>query len=109
MKSQKNFHNYVYGVRFLVETDANTLVHQPNLPANDPPGARVTHWIAWIWLLDFNTKHIPGRLNGYPDGDWRWPWGEGEPKLDVEDDQEETIEATLRGIWTEQRAEHQRR
>jgi len=48
MKALKMFHNYVYGVRFLVETDANTLVHQLNLPANDLPGALVTRWIAWI-------------------------------------------------------------
>jgi len=42
IKALKNFCNYIYGGRFLVETDANTLVHQLNLPANDLPGAVVT-------------------------------------------------------------------
>ena len=43
MKALKKFRNYVYGVRFLVETDANTLVHQLNLPTSDLPGGLVTH------------------------------------------------------------------
>jgi hypothetical protein len=48
MKVLKNFPNYLYGVRFLMETDGNTLVHQQMLPANDLPGALVTRWTAWI-------------------------------------------------------------
>ena len=46
MKELKKFRNYIYRVRFLVETDANTLVHQLNFCANDLPGALVTRWIA---------------------------------------------------------------
>jgi len=42
MKALEKFRHYVYGVRFVVETDANTLVHKLNLPANDLPGAIVT-------------------------------------------------------------------
>jgi len=95
------FHNYVYGVRFLVETDANTLVHQLNLPANDLPGALVTLWIAWIRLFDFDVKHVPGRLNGGPDGLSRRPRADGEPEPEKEDDLEDTIEANLRGIRVE--------
>jgi len=48
MKALKKFPNYVYGVRFPVETDANTFVHQLNLPANDLPGALVTLCIVWM-------------------------------------------------------------
>jgi hypothetical protein len=48
MKVLKRFRIYIYAVRFLVETDANTLLHEQNLPANDVPGAVVTGWIAWI-------------------------------------------------------------
>jgi len=48
MKAFKKFRNYVNGVRFLMETAANTLAHQLNLPSNDLPGALVTRWIAWI-------------------------------------------------------------
>lgn len=46
MKARKKFPSYVYEVRFLVETDANTLVHQPNLPTNDLEGELVTSWVA---------------------------------------------------------------
>jgi hypothetical protein len=68
MKVLKKFRNNVYAVRFLMETDANRLVHQLNLPANDQPGALVTRWIMWIQLFNFDVKHIPGRLHGGPDG-----------------------------------------
>jgi hypothetical protein len=95
MKALKKFSNYVYGVRLLVETDANTLVHQLNLPANDLPGALVTRWIPWIRLFDFDVKHVPWRLNGGPDGLSRRPRREGEPEPEEEDDLEETIEARL--------------
>jgi integrase len=108
MKAVKKFRNYVYGVRLLVETDGNTLVHQLNLPANDLPGALVTRWIAWIRLFNFDVKHVPGRLNGGPDGLSRWPRGEGEPEPEEEDDLEETIDASLRGIWVEQGSDRKR-
>ena len=64
MRALKKFYNNVYGVRFLVETNANTLVHQLNLPANDLLGALVTCGIVWIWLFNFEIRHIPGPLNG---------------------------------------------
>jgi len=98
MKALKKFRNYVYRVRFLVETDTNILVHQLNLPANDLPGAQVTSSIVGISLFDFDVKHIPGRLTGGPDGLTRRPRREGEPEPEVEDDPEETIEASLGGI-----------
>jgi hypothetical protein len=60
MKALKKFHNNVYGVRFLFEADANTLVHQLHLSTNDLPRALVTRWIAWIRLFDFDVKHVPG-------------------------------------------------
>jgi hypothetical protein len=41
-KALKMFRNYVYVVRFLSQTGANTLVHQLNLPANNLPGALLT-------------------------------------------------------------------
>ena len=101
MRALKKFRNYVYGVRFLVETDANTLVHQLNLPANDLPGALITRWMAWTRLFDFDVNHIPGRLNGRPDALSRRPPEEGENEAEGEDDLEETIEASLRGIQAE--------
>src|SRR5436853_1445265 len=34
----RKFHYYLYSVRFLVEIDARTLVHQLNQPTSDLPG-----------------------------------------------------------------------
>jgi hypothetical protein len=48
VKAGKNFYNDVYGVRFLVETDATTLLHQLNVPANDLPEVQVTLRITWL-------------------------------------------------------------
>ena len=98
MKVLEKFHNYVYGVRFHVETDANTLVHQPKLPANDLPGAPVTLRITWIRMFDFDVKPVPGRLSGGPDSLSRRPRGEGEPEPEQDHDLEVTIVASLQGI-----------
>lgn len=68
MKAPMKFCNYVYGVRSLVETSANTLVYQLNFPTNDLPEELVTCWIVWIQLFDFDVKEVPGRQNGGRDG-----------------------------------------
>jgi len=60
--------NYVYGVRFIMETNTNTLVHELNLPANDQPGAVITHCFAWIGLFDLDMKPVPERMTGHPEG-----------------------------------------
>jgi len=109
MKALEKFRNYPYGIWFLVETDANTLVHQRNVPANDRPGALVTLGLVWIWLFNFGMKHVPGRLNGGHDGLSRQPQGKGQPVPEEEDDLEETIEASLRGIQVEQGSDSQGR
>jgi hypothetical protein len=109
MKELKKFLNYVYGVRFLLETDANTLVHQLNLSANDLPGAQVSCWVTWIRRSDFDVNHVPGTLNEGPDGLPRRPLGEEEPEHEDEDDLEEAIETSLRGIQVEQGSERERR
>jgi hypothetical protein len=68
MKVPKKFLNYEYGVRFVVETHTNALMHKLNMPANDLPGALGPHGMAWIRQFDFEVKDISGRLNGGPDG-----------------------------------------
>ena len=98
LQALKKFHNYVYGVRFLVETDANTLVHRLNLHTNDLPGAPVTRWIVRIGLFGFDLKNLPGRHIGGTGGLSQRPWGEGVPDPEQEDDLEETIIASLWGI-----------
>ena len=67
-KSLKKFQNYVYGVRFVVETVAKIFIHQLNLPANDQPGALIIHQIASTQLFNFNVKHLLRPLNAGPDG-----------------------------------------
>jgi hypothetical protein len=42
MRALSKFRVYLYSMRFIVQTDANTLVHQLNLPASDLPGAAIT-------------------------------------------------------------------
>lgn len=59
----KKLRPYLYGVRFVVETDAKTLTWQLNRTASDLPSAMVTRWIAWIQLFDFEVRHIPGSKN----------------------------------------------
>ncbi|KAJ5303745.1 uncharacterized protein N7443_003405 [Penicillium atrosanguineum] len=58
------FRHWLYGIHFVLETDAKTLVSQLNRPATDLPGALVTRWMAWIRLFDFDVKHVSGRKNG---------------------------------------------
>ena len=48
LRALKKFRYYLYGVRFLVEIDAHTLVHQLNQPTSDLPGMVVGRWIDYI-------------------------------------------------------------
>ena len=78
LKAFKKFRHWLYGVHFILETDANTLVAQLNRPASDLPGALVTRWLTWIRLFDFEVKHVPGTKNGAADGLSRRPATEEE-------------------------------
>src|ERR671939_1524987 len=51
LKATKKFRVYLYSVRFIVETDANTLMHQLNLPASDLPCKDVTSSLGSYDLL----------------------------------------------------------
>jgi hypothetical protein len=85
----KKFRHWLYGVHFVLETDANTLVAQLNRTATDLPGALVTRWIAWIQLFDFDVKHVPGTSNSAADALSRRP----PTKEDLhERDQEQNID-----------------
>lgn len=69
----KKFRHWLYGVHFVLETDADTLVAQLNRSAVDLPSALVTRWIAWIQLFDFEVKHVPGIKNSAADALSRRP------------------------------------
>ena len=73
LRALKKLKVWLYGVKFVVEIDAKTLLHQLNLPIVDLPGDMVTRWITWIQLFDFNVRHVPGRKHSGPDGLSRWP------------------------------------
>lgn len=84
MKALKKFRNWLYGVRFVLEIDANTLVAQLKQSPSDLPGALITRWLTWIRIFDFDVKHVPGKKHTAADGLSRRPAGEGET-LDTED------------------------
>ncbi len=74
LKALKKVRYWLYGLRFVLETDANDLVAQLNRSDTDLPGALVTQWIAWIQLFDFEVRHIPGQKLTAADGlFWRSP------------------------------------
>jgi hypothetical protein len=91
MQARNKFCNSIHAVRFHIETDTNTLVHQLNLHANDLPGALVSCRIAWIWQFDFEVNDDRMRLNGGPDGlSWQ-PLRAASPHPKEVGDIEETI------------------
>lgn len=69
----KRLRCYLYGIRFLLETDAMVLVQQLNGAMYDLPGALLTRWIAWIRTFDFTIRHIRGTQNAVADALSRRP------------------------------------
>ena len=63
----KKVQYWLYGVIFVLETDANVLVAYLNWSGTDLPRALVTQWIAWIQLFDFEIWHIPGQKHTVAD------------------------------------------
>ena len=95
LKSLKKLKVCIYGVRFMVEIDAKTLLHQLNLPIVDLPGAMVTRWITWIRLFDFDVRHVPGRQHSEPDSLSRRPNDDDGDDDDDYDSMEEGIDYDL--------------
>ena len=90
LKALKKVRYWLYGVRFILETDARVLVAQLNQSGTDLPGALVTRWIAWIQLFDFEVRYIPGRKHSAADGLSRKPLtavdlAEAENEGDIDD------------------------
>jgi len=74
----------------VLETDASVLVAQLNQSATDLPGALVTRWIAYIWLFDFEVRHVPRTKHTAADGLSRRPRTESDDidkanEVDIED------------------------
>src|ERR687884_169783 len=101
LKAMKKFRVYLYGVRFIVETDTNTLMHQLNLPVSDLPGAAISRWLAWLRLFDFDVVHVPAEINGAADALSGRPKcdGDSEDEEETEDDIEQMIESDIYAVW----------
>jgi len=95
LKALKKLPVYLYGVRFVVEIDARTLVHQLNLPASDLPGSVVNRWLAWIRLFNFEIKHVAGKKHGGPDGLSRRRKSEDDSEDEDDNEVEEVMDADL--------------
>ena len=63
IKVFKKLRYQLYGVRFILETNANILVAQLNRLALDLPRALVTRQLTQIRLFDFDIKYIPRTKN----------------------------------------------
>ena len=90
----KKLRFYLYGIRFLVEIDAKTLVHQLKQPASDLPGSVVNRWLAWIRLFDFDLKYVAGTKHGGPDALSRRSKGsdlEDEGESDIKDEMDAAL------------------
>jgi RNase H-like domain found in reverse transcriptase len=87
LKCLQKLRFWLYGVYFILETDANTLVAQLNRVATDLPGALVTRWLAWIRLFDFEVRYIKGTKHSAADGLSRRPQckDDSEDKLNIDD------------------------
>jgi len=96
------FCNYAYGFRFLVESNAITLVTRLKFLPNDLPGALGTCMIPWIQLFDFKVKLSSRRFNVVPDSLSCRLRGEGESEPDDDDDLREIMDASLRRTNVEQ-------
>jgi hypothetical protein len=92
----KKFRPWIYGVHFVVETDARTLVDQLNRSATDLPGALVTRWLALLNMWEFEVRHIEGKKNVVADALSRRPeQPDWEPPSQPEEDVEEFIDKQL--------------
>jgi hypothetical protein len=95
-KILKKVRYYLYGVRFVIEINAKTLVAQLNRSASDVPGALVTRWLAWIQLFDFKVRHVSGKKHTAADGLSRRPATLlEEQEAEEEEDIDEFITAQL--------------
>lgn len=73
LKALKKVRYWLFGVHFILEIDAKTLVAQLNRAATDVPGALIVRWLAWIRLFDFEVRHVKGSKHTAADGLSRRP------------------------------------
>jgi hypothetical protein len=99
LRALKKFRSYLYGIRFILETDAKTLVAQLNRSATDLPGSLVVRWIAWIRLFDFTVKHVPGTKNSAADALSRRPATESDRSEAENEDIDAFLDNQLTSVY----------
>ena len=96
LKAIRKVRYWLYGVHFILETDAQVLVAQLSRSATDLPGSLVTRWIAYIRLFDFEVRHVPGQKHTAADGLSRRPRTDSDDIDELyEDDIEDFIDAEI--------------
>lgn len=66
VKSLKKLKLYIWGRRFIIEVDAQSLIRMINTP--DPlPNAAMNRWLAYIALFDFDIQHVKTEKHRLPD------------------------------------------
>lgn len=73
VESIKHFHNYLYGVKFLIRTDHSALSWA--LKFQNPMGQQ-SRWLNTLSLYDFDVEHRPGVKHGNADALSRRPCGD---------------------------------
>ena len=48
-------------MHFVLKTDINTLITQLNQTATDLSDSLIVRWIVWIYLFDFDVRHVTER------------------------------------------------
>jgi hypothetical protein len=67
VKCLKKVAHHLWGIHFVVEVDAISLVQMVNSP--DPvPNAAANRWISYLKLFDFEVRHVPATKHKLPDG-----------------------------------------
>jgi hypothetical protein len=94
-KALKAVRFYLYGIQFVLETDALTLVAQLNRSATDVPGSVVHNWLAWIRMFDFEVRHVSGKSNSAADALSRKPQTPADELYDDDEDLEDFIDAQM--------------
>ena len=91
----RRLRSFLYGIHFILETDALVLVHQLNGALDDIPGSLLLRWVTWIRSFDFEVKHISGTKNAVADALSRRPEDVGAKEDGDKDDLENFIEAQI--------------
>ena len=63
LKCLKKFRFHFYDVRFVLKIDSKILIAQFNRSSTNFPKSLMTRWIAWIWLFDFEIRHVKNKKN----------------------------------------------